>query len=121
MLLPFTITIPANTIEKTLMITENVQPGIIKKIYVDIPSGWAYTAGFQIEINKNIIVPTPTSSEKYITGNNTNLELDILRRIEAGVLRIYGINYDDSYDHSCIIIIELLTPEEIKLLKYLSG
>ncbi len=116
MILPFTITIPASTSQRTELIKENVPEGIITRVYIDIPSGWAYTAGIQIEVNGNLILPTPTKSEEFITGDDTNLEFRIYERVSEGELMILGVNFDTN-DHSCVLFVELLTPEELCLLK----
>ncbi len=116
MILPFTITIPASTSNRTELVNEKVPEGIITRVYIDIPSGWAYTAGIQIEVNGNIILPTPTKSEEYITGDDTNLDFRVYKRVSEGELRILGVNFDTN-DHSCVLFVELLTEDEIEVMK----
>ena len=116
MILPFTITIPASTNQRKELAKEKIPEGVITRIYIDIPSGWAYTAGIQIEVNGNLILPTPTKNEEFVTGDDTNLEFRIYKKVSEGELKIFGVNYDVN-DHSCVIFVELLTKEELKVLK----
>ncbi len=116
MILPFTITIPASTNQRTELDKETIPEGVITRVYIDIPSGWAYTAGIQIEVNGDLILPTPTKNEGFITGDDTNLEFRIYKRVSEGELRILGVNFD-SNDHSCVIFVELLTGDEIRVMK----
>ncbi|WP_457751049.1 hypothetical protein [Thermococcus sp.] len=121
MIIPFTYTIPANTKSEVKIDEIEVPPGILTQIKIHIPH-WKLTAGIRFETEDGRKIPVPSNTEKYFTGDNSSLEFTrtLLLFQSPGRLKVYAVNYDN-YAHVVNGYIEVITFEEIALLKYLNG
>lgn len=121
MIFPFTVKIPANTMEDTLVGEFEIPDGFLTHIYLDIPSGWSLTAGIRLETEDGVRLPVDTGLERYFTGDDSNLDFwySILK-VRHGKMKIFGVNYDTN-DHYITGYLEILTPGEIELLRYING
>jgi len=117
MILPFTLTIPANTFEPIELDSYVFdQDGYLTRIFIDIPAGWAYTSGIQFVFSDGDVIPHPTKSEKFITGDDSNYDFHLVKRIQKGdKMSIYGVNFDENaISHTCVVMVEFMTERELE-------
>ena len=120
MIFPFTLKIPANTTSDTLLAELKVPEGILTGIKLSIPAGWNFTAGIRFETRDGKVIPHETELERYFTGNDDLLNFTLAMKVPDGKMKIFGVNYD-SNDHHLVGYLEILTDEEIKLMRFLNG
>lgn len=105
----FVITIPKNTTDTALIKRGSALSGILRKVLIDIPTGWQYAAGVQLRFGSNKILPTQNvdNTEKYYTGDNTDLDVHPDLELKEDIVEIYGENRDPTNDHNCVITMEV--------------
>ena len=94
--LVFLITIPANTAVLTKIKGSIKHIGKLTKLFIDIPSGWDYTAGLQIRVGKNHQLPySPhADNEEVFTGDDIYLSLNPNVDVQDEEITVYGLNSD---------------------------
>ena len=86
--------------------------GIIKKIYIDIPSGHNYSAGLRFEFegaeaSDGVLPKRDEGSEIYYMGDDDHLELSPNIKITQGSMKIFGANSDPTNAHEFVITVEV--------------
>ena len=86
---------------------------VLHKVYIDIPSGWQYSAGIRIKhTNMGQILPVTAFGEdtdNWITGDDSNYEIPLDLPLSPGELVIEGVNntdYDQPFTITLIFYIE---------------
>ncbi len=104
----FSVTMVKNTLD-TKIIRGSALSGILRKLKIDIPQGWQFSAGVRFEFGRSKTLPTTNvdNTEKYYTGDDTDLDLSPDLVLLEDVIEIFGINNDVSNDHSCIVTMEI--------------
>ena len=121
MIFPFTVKIPANTNVDTLLGEFEVPDGYLTHIYIDIPAGWSLTCGIRLETEDGKRIPADTGLERYFTGDDSNLDFWYsIMKVRQGKMKIFGVNYDTN-DHYVTGYLEILTEEELAILRWLNG
>ncbi len=121
MIFPFTIKIPANTDHDEYLGDFEIPEGVLIHIYIDIPAGWSLTSGIRFETEDGIQIPKETTLERYFTGDDSNLDFRYSPvYVRKGKIKVYGVNYDAN-DHYVTGYLEIMTPEEIALLRWING
>lgn len=102
-------TLAINT-KDTLKFETKTLSGTLKKLFIDIPVGVAYSAGVRLEITgtKTEILPKKeTDSEEYFTGDDTDLKLSPNLEIKEGTIKIFGANSDAVNPHKIVMTLEI--------------
>ena len=103
----FFITIPANTLTDTRQKLSSAISGIIKKLKIDIPAGWQYSAGVRIEAGRNNFPKQSDDTEKYFTGDDDTLDLEPSTELKEDKISIFGINNDAVNPHDAVLTFEV--------------
>lgn len=101
----------------TLKFETKTLSGTLKKLFIDIPVGVAYSAGVRLEITgtKTEILPKKeTDSEEYFTGDDTDLPFSPNLEIKEGTVKIFGANSDAVNPHKFVIILEIEEAKDTK-------
>lgn len=109
MIIPLSYEIPPNVTTPTTLDTFRIPRGFLHRIIIDIPPGWQYMAGFKIDAC-GITIPAQGYKEEYFTGDDTNLDLFILRNVEDCEAKLIVVNYDTA-PHRFVAWLELFEQE----------
>ena len=103
----FFVTIPLSTLVDTRFKLSDAISGVVKKIKIDIPSGWQYSAGVRLEVGKNNMPKQSADTEKYFTGDDDTIDLEPDTVMKEDKIQIYGINNDATNPHDTVITMEV--------------
>ena len=126
MIISKVITIPKNTTEPEVLFRIKLTGKyVLYKLYIDIPTGWEYSAGIQIILDSKDYIPDQVSqggdkSDPYISGNDSYYDLIPFKNVEESI-EIIGINNDPDNDHTCVVTMLLFTQTELELAEKLGG
>lgn len=103
------LTIPKSTTVEKDILQGDALGGILKKMTINIPAGWQFSAGFKIKWGNKIQMPSPQwkSGDDYYTGENLTLILEPNIDISELAPHFFGINNDAVNDHTCGITMEI--------------
>lgn len=103
------LTIPKNTTIESKILTGDALSGVLKKMIINIPPGWQFSAGVKIKWGNQIQMPSPQwkSGDDYYTGENIPLTFEPNIDVSELAPVFYGINNDTVNDHTCVITLEL--------------
>jgi len=105
----FIVSVPASTTNLTKIKETIPTTGIIKQIFIDVPSGVAAVAGIQFRFGKSGKLPLTDAlnqSNDTITGDDINLPLKPDIELNEDAIEIYGLNSGGSA-HVFIVTIEV--------------
>lgn len=103
----FFISIPASTLDDTRQKLSAAITGTIKKLKIDIPSGWQYSAGVRIVAGRNNLPKQTADSEKYFTGDDDTLDLEPDIVLKEDKIEIFAINNDATNSHDAVLTFEV--------------
>jgi len=99
------IEIPPNTVPQLIKKFKGVG-GVVTKVYVDVPAGVGYMAGFFIDY-AGVRIPSSIDQDvQYLSGDGSKYSISPNLIVGEGDVAIYGVNYD-SVPHRFWIIIEV--------------
>lgn len=103
------LNIPKNTTIEKIILSGDALSGILKKLIINIPQGWQFSAGIKIKWGNKIQMPSPQwkSGDDYYTGENIPLTFEPNIDVSELVPIFWGINNDALNDHTCVVTLEL--------------
>jgi hypothetical protein len=100
------VEIPPNTPQPTLIRKWKGAAGVVTKVYVDVPAGVGYAAGFFIDY-AGVRIPSSIDQDiQYLSGDGSKYSISPNVAVNEGDVAIYGVNYD-SVPHRFWLIIEV--------------
>jgi len=111
-----TITVPPTTpADKPVVEEISMRKGLLHRISIQIPPGHHALAGLRLCYGEMQLFPTEPGT--WLRGDDVNLEFEERWMLpeDPTTIRIEGMNQDDTYEHSFIVRLCVLPPEEVSL------